>query len=325
MLESKTNIILDIAVLTYNHKSFIKQTLESLLCQRSLYKYRIIILDDYSNDGSQEIIQTIANENPDIVKYHRNDKNIGPFKSAIKLSKLVSAKYLCFIDGDDYWCNENKIQFQLDFLENNLNYAGCFHDAKIVQANKSEDAHFMKRTQDQWKTYSQFNKFSFDFMPWALLERNIIPTASLIFRNKDIHSFLANYKASEFSLSWALHLEIIKDSKFRYFNEVWSVYNDHPQGISKKYDIVDFKFNNIKILESLLKDESWTYYKPEIYNTICQEYRFILKSKKELSKSKKDYKKSLKQYEIYLQEANKHDLQQLKDDYHYVRDNGMVE
>ena len=98
-------------------------------------------------------------------------------------------------------------------------------------------------------------------MPWALIERNIIPTASLIFRNTDIVGFLKKYSASEFSLSWALHLEIIKGSKFKYFNETWSVYNDHPRGISKKYDIVDFKLNNIKILESLLLDKSWDYNK----------------------------------------------------------------
>ncbi|HNQ67650.1 MAG TPA: glycosyltransferase [Bacteroidales bacterium] len=322
---TKANPTLDIAILTHNHKDFIKQCLESVLCQKTNYSFRIIVLDDCSYDGTSEILNDISITNPEIIELIINKQNIGPLESAIKLAAYVNAKYLCFLDGDDYWYNENKIQTQLDFLENNPDYAGCFHDAKIVQANQSEDAQFMKRTQDQWKTYSQFNKYSSDFMPWALIERNIIPTASLIFRNKDIVGFLKKYSASEFSLSWALHLEIIKGSKFKYFNETWSVYNDHPQGISKKYDIVDFKFNNIKILESLLLDKVWDYHKPEIYKSICNEYRLILKSKKELSKPLKDYKKSLKEYEKHLNLANKADLKQLKDDYYYVRDNGMVE
>ncbi|MDD2385292.1 MAG: hypothetical protein PHP52_00755, partial [Bacteroidales bacterium] len=97
------------------------------------------------------------------------------------------------------------------------------------------------------------------------------------------------------------------------------------KGISKKYDIVDFKLNNIKILESLLLDKSWDYNKTEIYKSICNEYRLILKSKKELSKPLKEYKKSLKQYEKYIKLANNADIKQLKDDYYYVRDNGMVE
>lgn len=325
MDSKQKNIILDIAVLTYNHKDYITQCLESILSQETDYEYRILVLDDCSNDGSSEIIKNIVKAHQDKINYYRNETNIGPFKSAIKLSEKVSAKYLCFLDGDDYWCDENKLQTQIDFLENNPDYSGCFHDAKIEQANQSDDVHYMNRTQNNWKTYSQFNRYSSDFMPWALIQRNIIPTASLIFRNIDILSFLKIYKSSELSLSWALHLEIIKNGKFKYFNETWSVYNDHPNGISKKYDIVDFKLNNIKILETLLEDKTWDYYKPEIYNIICSEFRLILKSKKELSKPLKEYKASLKLYKYYLKKSNKSDLQQLKDDYYYVRNNGMVE
>lgn len=325
MQYKKSDIIVEIAIITYNHKSFIANSLASILDQKTTFPFKIIVIDDCSTDGSSDIIESIAKQNPDTINYFRNEKSIGPLKSAVKLANLLTAKYFCFLDGDDYWCNENKIQIQIDFLENNPDYTGCFHDARIAQSNKSEDIHFLKRTQDQWKSYSQFNRYSSDFMPWALIERNIIPTASLIFRNTDILGFLKKYSASEFSLSWALHLEIIKGSKFKYFNETWSVYNDHPQGISKKYDIVDFKLNNIKILESLLLDKLWDYNKSEIYKSICNEYRLILKSKKELSKSFRDYKKSLRQYEKYLSLANKADIKQLKDDYYYVRDNGMVE
>ena len=325
MLRKNTNIILDIAVLTFNHKDFIATCLNSILSQKTDYKFKVLVLDDCSSDGSSEIIKTIAAQNPDIIHYERNETNIGPHKSAIKLAEKTSAKYFCFLDGDDYWCNENKIQTQIDFLEKNPDYVGCFHDAKILQTNISDDLNYLNRTQTYWKTYSQFNRYSSDFMPWSLIQRNIIPTASLIFRNIDLYGFLKNYKSLEFSLSWALHLEIIKNSKFKYFNEVWSVYNDHPKGISKKYDIVDFKLNNIKILEALLSDKAWQYNQAEIYKTICSEYRLILKSKKELSTAKKDYDKSLKQYQKYLKLANKSDLQQLKDDYYYVRNNGMVE
>ena len=317
--------ILNIGILTHNHKNFIAKCLESVLFQKTNYNYRVVVLDDCSSDGTREIIKVIADKNKDKIELIVNQKNIGALKSAIKLAENMNAEYYCFLDGDDYWCNDNKIQTQIDFLENNPDYAGCFHDAKIAQTNRSDDIHFLKRTQDQWNTYSQFNRYSSDFMPWALIERNIIPTASLIFRNTDISSFLKNYTASEFSLSWALHLEIIKNSKFKYFNDTWSVYNDHPDGVSKKHDIVDFKLNNIKILESLLLDKSWDYNKTEIYKSICNEYRLILKSKKELSKPFKDYKKSLKQYEKYIKLANNADIKQLKDDYYYVRDNGMVE
>lgn len=325
MSKHKNNYISNIAILSYNHKHLIEYCINSILTQKTNFAFKIIILDDSSTDGTTEILKKIQSENPDKINLIINESNLGPQKSATILAEQVNAKYLAWLDGDDYWCYENKLQEQIDFLEANPEYAGCFHDAKIAHHNQSDDIQYLYRTQNQWKTYSQFNNYSADFMPWALIARNIIPTASLVFKYANLADFIRSYNFSELSLSWALHLDIIKNSKFKYFNEVWSVYNDHSGGISKKYDIVDFKRNNIKILENLLANKDWDYYKADIYKTICSEYRFILKSKPELSKSLRDYKKSLKQYEKYLNLANKYDLQQLKDDYYYVRDNGMVE
>jgi glycosyltransferase involved in cell wall biosynthesis len=228
-----TEPILNIAVLCHNHSVFIEKCINSILCQNTSYKYKIIIVDDFSTDGTREILENFFQQNQNKIELILNNDNIGALNSAKILAQNAKAKYVCFLDGDDYWCYENKIQTQIDFLENNPDYAGCFHDAKIEQYNKSNDANYNHRTHINWKTYSQFNRYVEDFMPWDLLVRNIIPTASLIFRNTKVSEFLNNFNAAALSLSWALHLEIIKNSKFKYFNEIWSVYNDHPKGASK--------------------------------------------------------------------------------------------
>ena len=215
-----TEPILNIAVLCHNHSVFIEKCINSILCQNTSYKYKIIIVDDFSTDGTREILENFFQQNQNKIELILNNDNIGALNSAKILAQNAKAKYVCFLDGDDYWCYENKIQTQIDFLENNPDYAGCFHDAKIEQYNKSNDANYNHRTHINWKTYSQFNRYVEDFMPWDLLVRNIIPTASLIFRNLNILEFLNNFNASALSLSWALHLEIIKNSKLKYFNEI---------------------------------------------------------------------------------------------------------
>lgn len=325
MHQAEKNISLDIAISTFNHSLFIAKTLDSILSQKVNFDYRIIILDDCSTDNNEEIIRKIAQQNPDKIEYYRNEKNLGPFKTANILAKKVSAKYLCFLDGDDYWCFDEKLQTQIDFLENNLDYEGCFHDAKISQHNDSDNVGYLHRTQKYWKSYSQFNNYTSDFMPWDLVQRNIVPTASLIFRNQDIAAFLQKFKASELSLNWAIHLEIIKHSKFKYFNETWSIYNDHPNGISKRYDLLDFKRNNIKILESLLEDSQWLFFASEIYMTICSEYRYLLKTEKALKLPAKEYNSILKKYKYYLNKFQDTDLKHLKKESKDVRNNGLVD
>lgn len=53
---------------TYNHKNFIRQTLDSFLMQKTDFKYEVIIHDDASTDGTTEIIKEYAAKHPDQVR-----------------------------------------------------------------------------------------------------------------------------------------------------------------------------------------------------------------------------------------------------------------
>lgn len=41
--------------------------------------------------------------------------------------KLMNGEYLAICEGDDYWVDENKLQTQVDFLDKNPDFSGCFH------------------------------------------------------------------------------------------------------------------------------------------------------------------------------------------------------
>jgi glycosyltransferase involved in cell wall biosynthesis len=319
------NVILDILILTHNHENFIADCLNSVLSQECSYPYRIVVLDDASDDNTFKVISEISGKSGKDILVLSNQTNLGIIPSAHKLSKYAKSKYVCFLDGDDYWSYNGKLQSQIEFLEKNHEYVGCFHDAEIKHVEYGNSDEYFNRTQHDWKTYSQFNRYSHDFMPWELVNRNIIPTATLIFRNIDLTAFLSQYKYAEYSLSWALHLQIIAGSKFYYFNQVWSVYNDHPAGISKRQNLIKFKRNNILILEGLLLQKNYLYFRYEIYKSICSEFRMIIKSSENKSLDNKEFKKLLKQYKKYLKLVNKSDIKQLKEDFINVRNNRMVE
>jgi len=60
--------LLSICCITYNHKEYISQAIESFLMQETNFEYEILLYDDASNDGSQEIIAKFQEEYPKIIK-----------------------------------------------------------------------------------------------------------------------------------------------------------------------------------------------------------------------------------------------------------------
>ena len=131
MLNKTTDNILQVAILTYNHKDFIEKCINSILSQKTTFNFGIVIFDDCSNDGTTEILKRIKNNHDERISIFINETNQGPYKSALKLAKHVTSKYQTWLDGDDYWCYNKKLQTQIDFLEANSEYSGCFHDARI--------------------------------------------------------------------------------------------------------------------------------------------------------------------------------------------------
>lgn len=106
----------------YNNKDFLPEAIESILNQ-TYSNFEYLIIDDGSIDGSWEIIQKYANKD-NRVKAYRNDKNLKIVKTRNRGFKLSSskAKYFAILDSDDV-AILNRLEFQVDFLENNPAYA----------------------------------------------------------------------------------------------------------------------------------------------------------------------------------------------------------
>ena len=269
------NPMVSIIVVAYNQESFIAHALDGILLQEVNFKYEIIVADDSSGDDTVSILQSYKQSHPDLIQLSLSNENEGPYKNGLRGYNKGAGKYITWLDADDYWEYPNKLQKQVDFLEANEDYIGCFNDARIVH-EPGGTASALNQAQGDFKFYSQFNEYRSDFHPWHLLKRNIIPTASLLFRNQINLAHVLDNASSSLSLNWAIQLEIIKDSKFKYFNDAWSVYNDHPEGISKKVALNDCKIANIDILKRLLADEYYGGLDRDIYESLANEYLQIL-------------------------------------------------
>lgn len=122
------DIAVSVVCITYNHEKYIRKCLDSFLMQKTNFKYEVIIHDDASTDGTQEIIKEYEKKYPDIIKpiYQKvNQLSQGiNFHKEFTVPK-VRGKYVALCEGDDYWTDDNKLQIQFECLENNSECSMC--------------------------------------------------------------------------------------------------------------------------------------------------------------------------------------------------------
>ncbi len=132
---TENDVMVSICCITYNHKPFIGQTIESFLMQKTNFKFEIVIGDDCSTDGASEIIKEYKEKYPDRIKLIASDKNVGAHENMRNIIKACQGKYIALCDGDDYWTDPGKLQKQVDFLEQNAEYVMCCHYTRVIDVN----------------------------------------------------------------------------------------------------------------------------------------------------------------------------------------------
>lgn len=271
---------LNVLLFSYNQQKFITEAINSILSQKTNFEFQLIIADDGSTDDTVEIIKRFEKEYPTKIVFLDSHKR-GIIENIFRMEKHIAGDYIAILDGDDYWSNEQKIQQQIDFLENNPNYIACYHDAAIISTVDSSSNYF-----DSANFYSQKHHYKENTLPADVVNRLIIPTGSVVFRKTGLSIILENKHllGDYYSLDWKIYCLLIADSKFYYFNQVWSTYRNHPLGISKS-NKTQFHLSHIHFLKQLLKHQYYKYLKLSIYNSLASEYTILLND--EATKNKK--------------------------------------
>lgn len=128
-------IKVSINCITYNQVSYIENTIKSFLNQKTNFKFEILIHDDASTDGTSDIIERYSKKYPELIKpiiqkenqYSKGFRRVDYFNG-----KRANGKYIALCEGDDYWCDEFKLQKQYDYLEKNTNCSMVFSNVKLL-------------------------------------------------------------------------------------------------------------------------------------------------------------------------------------------------
>jgi len=109
-----TDYRISVVIPTYNRASSLASAIESVLTQTEPC-FEIIIVDDGSTDGTDELMQALSNPR---IRYVKRTDNKGAAFSRNEGIRLAKGDWIAFLDSDDSWFPE-KLAQQLAFAKAN--------------------------------------------------------------------------------------------------------------------------------------------------------------------------------------------------------------
>lgn len=218
------NYLLTVYCLAYNHEKYIEKTLQGFVLQKTKYPFKVIVHDDASTDGTADIIRQYAERYPDIIfpifqSENQYSKGIDIFKKYI--IPEIEGKYIAVCEGDDYWSDLDKIEIQLDYMENHPECSMCVHNTEMIKEN-GEKRGILFNHDDADRFYSTEN----------IIEAGgggLFHTSSFLCRKE-----VKMYIPEAFSIDrvgdypWAIYASVC--GKVYFINRVMSVYRTGSQG-----------------------------------------------------------------------------------------------
>ena len=205
---------LSVCLITYNHENYIAKAIDSIFIQKTNFDYKIVIADDCSNDNTRKIIQSYKERFPDKIDLIFQRNNVGPAQNFIDLLTFPNSKYIAYLEGDDYWIDENKLQKQFDFLEKNSDFALVHSDVKGLIGNEIIENLASKK----WNSLKDETELI------DALKNPIAYSCTAFFRNVGFENYFdTNYKKLKAG-DWGLWIILLCIGKAKFLDDKTAVY-----------------------------------------------------------------------------------------------------
>lgn len=132
-----------VVITSYNSEAYVKKCLDSVINQTfSFKKIELIIVDDYSTDGTRNILLQYANEHPNItLVFLAENSGTAAMPRNVGI-ELATTERIMFLDADD-WLAENAIQALVDVMDEGNDDFVVGKTVKVTDSGESVHAEFV--------------------------------------------------------------------------------------------------------------------------------------------------------------------------------------
>ena len=228
----------------YNHEKYIGKALEGFVNQKTNFDYEVIVHDDASTDGTASIIREYEKKYPDLFKViyqteNQYSKNISIMDDIV--FPMIGGKYVALCEGDDFWIDNNKLQKQVDFLDNNPSYAAVAHNSVFLN----------ERNGEEWIQYDQKMDKKLRFEDIIVDGGKCYHTSSIMFRKK-FYFYPESFKIRGIG-DYPRSVYLCLSGGIYYFKDVMSVHRCNVEGSwSQKNSSIEKLLSIISMRNSFL-------------------------------------------------------------------------
>ena len=123
------NELVSVIMPSYNTAEYISDSIKSVLAQ-TYGELELIIVDDCSSDGTEDIVSSFDDER---IRFFKNEKNLGAALCRNRALREARGKWIAFLDSDDIWLPE-KLGRQIAFMKEN-GYAFSYTNYAEINAS----------------------------------------------------------------------------------------------------------------------------------------------------------------------------------------------
>ena len=233
---------LSVSIVTYQEVDYIRQTLDSVLQQKTDFAFEVVVGDDASTDGTREILEDIRAQWPDQVRLLLPEKNYGDFGLSNFMATLDACRgeYVAFLDGDDFWTSNAKLQRQVDFLDAHPECALCGH--RIDHVSDNGDVERSRRPAPGDRVYP------ID----ALLLDNFVHKISTVARRSAIATLPDWYRTTRIaSADWVFNVLVGRGGQVGFIDETMAVHRLRQGNLSQQYGMTRMLGDRIEAFDEL--------------------------------------------------------------------------